>query len=326
MVASLSDDDLARALKNMARNNPGLFESTLHHGAPTLLSGTKTTVRTHYILSDATGNVRLAQLAEVLADQIVFFCIPRSDIKALLALPEHQRVTANNRLYRRAKDTFAEAQPMTGEGSELLLFALLENVLEVPQLMTKMSLKTSENVHVHGADAVHAVLDEDTGNLALYWGEAKMYEDVGDALSACFKSLEPFLRMDWDVIRRDQWLVMHYLDTADEEVKLRLLRFFDQDSKDSVNVEARGACVIGFDLKNYPKLPHDLHKVQEEIEASLDGWIKKVNRRLKSRNLHEIEIEIFLVPVPSAQDFRNAVMAILDIPIPEIPPKKAKKA
>jgi hypothetical protein len=326
MVDLLSDEDLARALKNMARNNPGLLDSTLHCSAPALLSGTKTTVRTHYILSDASGNVRLSQLAEVLADQIIFFCIPRSDIKGLAALPEHQRIAASSRLYRRAKETFAQAQPMTGEGSELLLFTLLENVLEVPQLMTKMSLKTSENVHVHGADAVHAVLEEDSGNLALYWGEAKMYEDIGDALSACFKSLEPFLRMDWDVIRRDQWLVMHYLDTADDDVKLRLLRFFDQDSTESVKVEARGACVIGFDHKNYPKLPRDFQKVQEDIEANLAAWIKKVNRRLNSRNLHEIEIEIFLVPVPSAQEFRNAIMATLDIPIPEIKPKKVTKA
>lgn len=322
----LSDENFARALKNMARYNPGLLDSTLHHGEPTILSGTKTTVRTHYVLSDANGNVRLSQLAEVLADQIIFFCIPRSDIKRLSDLPEHQRIAASSRLYRRAKETFAQAQPMTGEGSELLLFTLLENILEVPQLMTKMSLKTSENVHVHGADAVHAVLEEESGNLALYWGEAKMYADVGDALSACFKSLEPFLRMDWEVIRRDQWLVMHYLDTADEEVKLRLLRFFDQDSTESVKVEARGACVIGFDHKNYPKLPHDIVAIQEKIEANLASWIKKINRRLYSRKLQEIAIEIFLVPVPSAQEFRNAIMTTLDIPIPEIQPKKATNA
>ncbi|RAX14901.1 DUF1837 domain-containing protein [Pseudarthrobacter sp. AG30] len=321
MIGTLSDYDLARALTNMARDNPKLFGSTLHHGPPTLLPGTKTTVRTHYILSDASGNVRLSQLAEVLADQIVFFCIPRSDIKALNNLPEDERVAANNRLYRRARQTFARAQPMTGEGSELLLFALLENILKVPQLMTKMSLKTSENVHVHGADAVHAALEQN-GNLALYWGEAKMYEDVGKALTACFDSLEPFLRMDWEVIRRDQWLVMHYLDMADEEVKLRLLRFFDQESEDSVNVEARGACVIGFDLASYPRLPHDLDSVQEAIDASLASWSAKINTRLSAKNLQEIEIEVFLVPVPSAQMFRNTILSTLDIPVPEI--KKAK--
>lgn len=320
MKSALSNSDLARALTNMARDNPKLFGSTLHHGPPAVLPGTKTTVRTHYILSDASGNVRLSQLAEVLADQIVFFCIPRSDIKALNALPEEQRVAVNNRLYRRAKQTFARAQPMTGEGSELLLFALLENILKVPQLMTKMSLKTSENVHVHGADAVHASL-EHNGNLALYWGEAKMYDDVGKALTACFNSLEPFLRMDWEVIRRDQWLVMHYLDVADEEVKLRLLQFFDQDSEASVNVEARGACVIGFDLADYPRIPHDLDRVQHLIDTSFASWSEKIKARLISRKLEEIEIEVFLVPVPSAQKFRNTILSTLDIPDPEIKSK-----
>lgn len=178
-------------------------------------------------------------------------------------------------------------------------------------------------MHVHGADAVHAALEEN-GNLALYWGEAKMYDDIGTALTACFKSLEPFLRMDWEVIRRDQWLVMHYLDTADEEVKLRLLRFFDQANEDSVKVEARGACVIGFDLEDYPKLPHDLESVQSVIDSRIASWSKKIDTRLTSRGLEGIELEIFLVPVPSAQSFRNTILSTLDIPVPEI--KKAKTA
>lgn len=314
MTTSLSDADLARALTNMARDNPGLFASTLHHGSPALLPDTKTTVRAHYVLSDASGNVRVPQLAEVLADQIVFFCIPRSDIKALKGLPEDQRISANNRLYRQAKQTFAKAQPLTGEGTELLLFTFLENILRVPQIMTKMSIKTSENVHVHGADAVHATLTEN-GNLALYWGEAKMYDKLGAAITSCFDSIEPFLRMDWSVIRRDLFLLTHYLDSSDDEVKLRLLRFFDQESAESVKVEARGACVIGFSLEDYPKLPHDLEGLQALIDASFEEWSKKVGTKLAAKGLEHIEMEIFLVPVPSAQKFRDTILTTLDIPV-----------
>lgn len=309
----------------MARDNPQIFASTLHELPARTLDGTRTTARTHFVTSDASGNLRLAQLAEVLADQIVFFCVPRSDIKALADLSDDERVAANNRLYRRARQTFARAQPLTGEGSELLLFSFLENLLRVPQLMTKMSLKTSENVHVHGADAVHASM-EDNGNLALYWGEAKMYDDIGRALTACFKSLEPFLKMDWETIRRDQWLVMHYLDTANEDVKLRLLRFFDQDCEDSVRVEARGACVIGFDLADYPRLPHELAEAQETVNASIDRWTKSIHSRLKNKGLTEFEIEVFLVPVPSAQTFRNTILSTLDIPLPEEKAEKVEKA
>ncbi|MGO4192686.1 DUF1837 domain-containing protein [Arthrobacter sp. YAF17] len=321
MTGTLSDEDLARALTHMARDNPDLFASTLHHGTPTLLPDTKTTIRTHYVMSDASGNVRVSQLAEVLADQIVFFCMPRSDIKEMNELPENQRIPANNLLYRRAKQTFAKAQPLTGEGSELLLFALLENILRVPQIMTKMSLKTSENVHVHGADAVHAALVEN-GNLALYWGEAKMYDKIGAALTSCFDSLEPYLRMDWDVIRRDLFLITHFLDAADDAVKLRLLQFFDQSNAASVKVEARGACVIGFSLDDYPTLPHELARVESAINESLANWAKNVGAKLKARSLEHIEIEVFLVPVPSAQGFRNTILSTLDIPLPA---EKAQK-
>lgn len=313
----LSDEDLSRALANMTREHPDLFASTLHHGTPTAVPETKATVRTHYVLSDASGNVRMSELAEVLADQIIFFCMPRSDIKAMNALPENQRTATNNRLYREAKRTFAKAQPLTGEGSELLLFSFLENLLKVPQIMTKMSLKTSENVHVHGADAVHAMLVEN-GNLALYWGEAKMHDKIGGAIQSCFNSIEPYLRMDREVIRRDLFLLNHFMDAADDAVKLRLLKFFDQSSKDSIRVEARGACVIGFNLTDYPKLPHDLHLVQAVIDERLREWSKKIMTQLKSKSIEHIEIEVFLVPVPSAQVFRNTILSTLDIPIPPL--------
>lgn len=316
MTELLSDADLARALAGMARDNPTIFASTLHQGPPELLEGTRATVRTHYVLSDASGNVRLSQLAEVLADQIVFFCIPRSDINNLNNLNENERIVENNRLFRRAKETFAKAQPLTGEGTELLLFSLLENVLKVPQIVSKMSLKTSENVHVHGADAIHATLEEN-GNLALYWGEAKMYGKVSSAIASCFESIAPFLQMDWNVIRRDVFLVTHHLDAIDEGAKIRLLRYFDPKLEDSLRVEARGACVIGFSLDDYPRLPRDFDELKETIDESFATWSGNVEEKLREKGLESFEMEIFLVPVPSAQDFRDTILTALDIPLVE---------
>jgi hypothetical protein len=83
------------------------------------------------------------------------------------------------------------SKPVTASG-ELLLFLLMERLLGLPQLLAKMSLKTSGNVHVHGSDGVHASLGDD-GILDVYWGESKLYKSSSDAFSDCFESIAPLL-------------------------------------------------------------------------------------------------------------------------------------
>ena len=82
----------------------------------------------------------------------------------------------------------------TGEGGEILLYILTQDILKLPQLISKMSLKTSAKMHYQGADGVHFRYNRTTGNLELYWAEAKMYQNLNAALTNCFDSLKGFLR------------------------------------------------------------------------------------------------------------------------------------
>lgn len=59
--------------------------------------------------------------------------------------------------------------------------------------MCKMSLKTSGSMPIHGCDGIHASYDEAGDILSLFWGESKLYKDIGDALTDCFDSLKSFL-------------------------------------------------------------------------------------------------------------------------------------
>ena len=81
----------------------------------------------------------------------------------------------------------------TGEGGEILLYILTQDILKLPQLISKMSLKTSTKMHYQGADGVHFQYNSITGNLELYWAEAKMYQDLNAAVANCFDSLKEFL-------------------------------------------------------------------------------------------------------------------------------------
>lgn len=84
----------------------------------------------------------------------------------------------------------------TGEGGEILLYILTQDILKLPQLISKMSLKTSAKMHYQGADGVHFRYNRTTGNLELYWAEAKMYQNLNAALTNCFDSLKGFYRSE----------------------------------------------------------------------------------------------------------------------------------
>ena len=215
-----------------------------------------------------------------------------------------------NRLVNDAAHLFTQTQVKTGEGAELLLYVLLEKELQIPQILSKMSLKTNNEMQYHGADGVHAKL-LDNGDLAVYWGEAKLYESVAKAMTDCMSSIAPYL--SGVAHERDVFLIRHYVDAGNAEVTARLLEYFDDSSTLSANVEMRGACLIGFVHENYPSLPRDEESVKGELDEVLSGWVRSTKNRLENRSLTKHAIEVFFLPMPSVEEFRKAVKAELRI-------------
>lgn len=320
-VVDEQNEALMEAIEGLVRGEWAELESTLHPYDEVRIDGTRAIVRTHYLISDASGRHRMNALASQLAQQIILFCIPRTAIDNARNTPAHMQAQAYAQLQISAQKLFTQTQATTGEGAELLLYSLLEKSLRIPQIMSKMSFKTSTEMHIHGTDGIHAKL-LDNGDLALYWGEAKMYDSASSAIASCFSSIEPFLTGQGEEDEQDLFLMNHYLDPANEEIKVRLLEYFDNGSPKSANVEVRGACLIGFTIKDYPRVPRELEDFRKAIEKSVTGWIKLIEKRITDRQLTGFEIEIFVIPVPSAQEFRDSVLRALGLKPREPKPKK----
>lgn len=188
------DDWLVNAVSDMVRGCAKSFDGLLIEvGNPKIHLNTLTTSRTHFVVKNGNGNPRIEDLAKVLSERVIDYCIPRSRIKeAEAVLRETGSSSAFFRLGTEARDLFSRMQ-RSGEGGELLLYALLEYIIGAPQILCKMALKTNSQMHVHGSDGVHAKFLPN-GNLALYWGESKLHANPSSAIDSCFKSIEPFLK------------------------------------------------------------------------------------------------------------------------------------
>lgn len=309
MKTTQTTDQLKDALDSILSGDWTTFEHLMvEPSAPALLDGTSTTVRCHYLASDPSGNPQTKLLARRLASQIYRFCTPQSRINAIRLLDDDARDEAMTDAVLEARQLFTTTQEHTGEGGELLLYALLERHLRVPQILSKMSLKTNTQMQIHGSDGIHAKIEAD-GVLALYWGESKIVKKQSDAFTEAFKSTAPFLTNQSTA--QDILLIQTYADIGDLSLRSALLDYFDPKNSASAKCDTRAACLIGFPVDEYPSFPNS-PDAQTKITAQILKWHDSVLKRVADFSLQKYKVEVFLVPLPSEVEFREEIKAALN--------------
>ncbi|KJB86368.1 hypothetical protein AZ66_19285 [Paenibacillus sp. E194] len=275
---------------------------------------TNATLHCYVVNHDGNDNPRVNDLAQAVALRMIDYCIPRSEIKRAKEKDQQDNTTVEvAKLKIKARKLFTDIEN-TGEGGEMLLYMLTQAFLRIPQFLCKMPLKTSSQMHYHGADGVHIKYDNQTQKLALYWGESKLYSSIEDGLSACFDSIMPFLIDTGGTDSsqfRDLQLITGNIDVLDDELEVALLNYLDPDSPFFNKLQYRGICLVGFDEESYPNSPNQktIDQVISEVKLKYDEWQKKVRRRLRSReSLDRIIIEVFLLPFPSVGNFRKSFL------------------
>jgi hypothetical protein len=246
------------------------------------------------------------------------YAIPRAQLaKAKARDTKYNSTEAVAALVEQARRSFTDLAK-TGEGGEMLLFLLAERFLKLPQILCKMDLKTDGRMHYHGADGVYAGVTAD-GILKLYWGESKVYKDATAAIRACLSSLAPFLvEPDHEGAERERDLVLlsDKADLSDPGLTESLKRYFDKDSVMSKRVKYCGVALVGFDETFYPgdQAIGNADEIAEAARIALEGWRETIGHRLTAHKLEQVEIELFCLPLPSAEEFRLAFLKAMGQP------------
>ena len=274
-------------------------------------------IHCHCMAVDANGRVKPKRLAEFMRGAIIDYAIPRSRAQEARERDmRHRSSRATTELYEEARGLFTDLVE-SGEGGELLLYILAEQYLGIPQIFSKMSLKTDRRHHYNGADGVHATMAND-GTLKLFWGESKIYGDATSAIRDCLSSMSPFLlQEESEQAEREEDLLLlrDHMDFGDATFTEALKRRFDRSSPLSNTVQYCGIALVGFDADFYPG--NGVNKVAKDVldaaKLGLNRWASSVGRRLASERLERFEIEFLLVPLPSADGFRTAFREALGI-------------
>lgn len=278
------------------------------------IQGVRATTRLHHIKFDGNGRPMIKALAECLYQHIEDYCIAARNRQEPLSNQDHARLVKEARKYFVHPPATPADPDQTGEAGECLLYMLMEVVLQAPQVVAKMELKTNPNDEVKGSDGIHMAWNDADNVVEIYFGEAKLHKGISGGLSSAFESIEAFHaeRMD-----RHEFAMatkhFKYVDAKLQKAVEDLLR----DGVPKSGVRIKHAILIGYNWQHYransaltgqaladdfrQRYVADARRIHDLIQTRFDGFSKK-----------EIEFEVFFVPFESVQDLRDAFNEALD--------------
>lgn len=263
----------------------------------------------HYIQLQG-GNIRLNNFISVIHQGLIPFSLTRVDARQTNYLNAPQKTVEARERYVRSKKS--------GELGELALYMFLESKEEAPQILSKISLKTSGNMHVHGTDAVHAKINDD-GEIILFLGESKVYKDLDSSITACLDSIFDFY-FDELVEGRTQFdfdlkLIKENMDIEDPALKEFLHELLNPWKGGKENLYYVNACFITFEIPEFAELPRLGRDAEARLEIlyreKMTEIVRRVSEKLARRNQMGLHFHFFFLPVLSAATTRSTFRTML---------------
>ncbi|BDM63762.1 hypothetical protein NFHSH190041_12140 [Shewanella sp. NFH-SH190041] len=278
------------------------------------ITGVETTIRLHHLKFDGNKMPMVNALADTLYGYIIDYCLSARNREDNLSNKQSAILTKEARKLFRHPEVTDDSPDKTGEAGETLLYFLLEAVLEAPQMVSKMELKTNHKDEVKGSDGIHARWNSELDMVDFYFGESKLYKNAADAMTSALKSISDF--HDIKMYQHEFTMVTKHFKYADEEVKKEISNLFINGNP-GPNVRINHACLIGYDYGGYANTASLQHReIQETFETELLTNAPKLTNLLQKKldnfDKKHLVLDVIFLPFPSVVEFRNAFNAALD--------------
>lgn len=266
----------------------------------------------------------LDALAELLTDLLVDYAIPLSKRQKANVAGSNSATQGSTvmhvRLYREAKRLLIEYeranQGRYGELGELLSYAIAVHYLGAAQIGSKMALKTSQGMPIHGVDGLHVRANDD-GTVSFFFLESKMMPDATDASRDMVASIVDY-RADRSKKLNELRLVtdLSNFDALTGEQRDAAKSFFNSYQGNGSHLKRRDVHVgsLVFSESAYrDKLPVDHGKPITIHEEHLEKLYMKEHERFKAnlerqamaKNLDLASCIVFFVAVPDINELKR---------------------
>ncbi|MCV2359951.1 DUF1837 domain-containing protein [Paucibacter sp. TC2R-5] len=203
----------------------------------------------------------------------------------------------------------------SSEVGELLAYCIAIEQLGAAQLAAKMSLKTNNNMPVHGLDGIHAAVED--GWLMLYFLESKLSQTANAGVADFAKSVAEFTS-NKKQYKREYSLVrdLGNFDTLDPKSREVALQYFNIMA--SPDEAPRRERYVGVILYSDEKLFKDLPPVEKQqlpgfhekelasvYKQDLDHHQKAAIKHLTAHGADANKCLLYFVVVPDVDELRK---------------------
>ena len=273
-----------------------------------VISGANISTKMHYLKFDGNGKPMVDALAEYMYQHVIDYCLSARSRQAVLTPQESTRLTKNARKLFITPPMSEDDPDQTGEAGELLLYLLLETMLDAPQVVAKMELKTNAKLEVNGSDGIHMAWNDQDALVDIFFGESKIYQDLGAAMTAALKSVDQF--HDNDMCRHEFLMVTTHFKHANDEIKNAVKELL-ADGVPTDGVRINHACLIGYNWSDYKDIfsvpsSDRLKKLQETYLSDAKRIHDICSKKLAAFKNKHVRLHVFFLPFEKVQDFRDA--------------------
>jgi Domain of unknown function (DUF1837). len=248
------------------------------------------------------------QLVELLGNKLCHFALSRAEVKTLKEKDQLNtlvtKAKAKLREYIEKEKASARAgQNEGGELGELLLYCLLECHLKAPKILTKLEIKTSNQMYVNGADGVH-LLKVTSRDYQLVFGESKLHGDLAQGIYDAFASIATLLdnrkdKLFFEIDLVNSQLVKEVFDEAAYEVLKKIL--LPSAQEDVTNIDYSFGIFLGFNIEISAEEKRKSNaefraQIRERIKSEVESKVATINYQIKKQNFAGYNFYVYVIP------------------------------
>ncbi|MBK2266886.1 DUF1837 domain-containing protein [Francisella philomiragia] len=275
-----------------------------------VINNVNVNLRFKFIKFDPNGNPKIDLLIDTLFDYFTHYCFDSEKRGLNRVVTEKERNNINRearKLFRKWQqdEITDENKPTSGEMREMILWLLMEAVLDAPQVVAKMSLKTNPKLETFGSDGIH--IKTINNILNIFFGEAKLYRSISKALDSIFESIEGFHENEmWK--HEYRMVTNHYKHLSDKE-KNDVYNFIS-GKIEAHELKINHACLVGYDWNKYKKLDTEerssfVDNFMEIYKKDTERLTKLIQSRFDNFSKKEFGFEVFFLPFKNVQELRD---------------------
>lgn len=308
--------EIAKKIESLLGDFSSLEHRIRHLEYDTEVCSERIEVRCSYV-SFRDGEITFNEFMDAVSNTIIPFCLPRQQIlqatEKMKSTNDHVTISRTmSELHEKARGLFIKAKKgshRSGEAGEIVLYILNEWVLKAPQIVSKMYLKTNNNMPVHGTDGIHAKFDQNLNKLIVYWGESKCHKTISSGLKDALASIKEFIDSGHE--KREIEIVSDHLDLGKQgaEAQEAILQYLDPYTKQSNERITVFSCLLVFDAPKLKPATKGTDGIEaafiKDVNKAVESFIGSIKKSTDETGLGSKRFEFFLVPVPSVQAFRD---------------------